>query len=102
MMDMSSINFNNVVEASPCHLNSLMPGKHKDIPMRSPQMYATPRKDFNALMDEAARDGGDYGPDPYYDLMMMEDLEPMNRYEDRLTSTIRNIQLRYIGERGTQ
>ena len=43
----------------------------------------------------------DFGAQGFNDILM-EDLEPLNPYEDRLTGAIRNIQLRYIGEKETQ
>lgn len=61
---------------------------------RSPALLATPHRSFNALMDD------DFGAQGFNDILM-EDLEPLNPYEDRLTGAIRNIQLRYIGEKET-
>ena len=59
--------------------------------VRSPNLFATPSKHMNLFEDDM----------PSYNDVLMEDLEPLNPYEDRLTGAIRNIQLRYIGERDT-
>lgn len=63
---------------------------------RSPALFATPHRSFNAFLDE-----DDFGARQGYNDILMEDLEPLNAYEDRLTGAIRNIQLRYIGEKET-